>query len=199
MYLNIAAYTECTEVEGPGKRFVLWVQGCLKRCPGCCNPHMLALEPRWTVKCSEIIRLIQQAKENHSIEGVTFLGGEPMLQAKGLAQVAKTAHAQDLSIMIFTGYTLSELKRLNLNNAKELLGLTDVLVDGPYVESLREMRRNWAGSTNQRFHFLTKRYPHKIIYDSSFRHGVEFRIDDNGLEINGWPCSHNLSRRSCNV
>lgn len=186
--LNVAEWIECTEVEGPGRRFALWVQGCILQCPGCCNPHMFDFSPRKLVEADDVAGWIEQARSRSGIEGVTFLGGEPVLQARGLARVAQLIRPLGLSVMLFTGYRLEELPDMGLPGVEELLGLSDLVVDGPFVASRPEPVRNWVGSTNQRFHFLTARYRPGIEYDPRFSRGFEVRIDSSSdLNINGWP------------
>ena len=188
--LNVAARVECTEVEGPGKRFALWVQGCLKRCQNCCNPHMLEIVPRHVVDAEAVFSWVYNAHNQYDIEGVTFVGGEPMLQARGLAHIARQCQEVGLSVVIFTGYTIDELERLQVPGTSDLMANTDLLVDGPYLSQFPEIERNWAGSTNQRFHFLTDRYPPGIEYDPEFRHGLELRIGRcQQMSMNGWPAS----------
>ncbi len=191
--LNLANWIECTEVEGPGKRFALWVQGCNRHCPGCCNPHMLDFVPNRLVGTDGVCQWIDDSLKNNDIEGVTFLGGEPMLQAKGLSEVASWCSKRGLSIMTFTGYTLRELETAPLPSTSELLQFTDLLVDGPFIQEQPEIERNWAGSTNQRFHFLTDRYKKGIEYDPRFSHGFELRIKPDGsISSNGWPIAETL-------
>ncbi len=186
--LNLASCLDCTEVEGPGKRLALWVQGCLIRCPGCCNPHMFELAPRTLVESSKVAQRVERAAATHGIEGVTFLGGEPMLQARGLAALAATTQALGLTVMVFSGYRVEEIRRMALPGSAELLKHTDILVDGPYVADLPDHDRNWTGSTNQRFHFLSDRYPPGIEYDTAVGRGVELRIGlQSEMTLNGWP------------
>lgn len=186
--LNVADWIDSTSVEGPGQRFALWVQGCIQRCPQCCNPHFLRLEPRHIIDSSAVIRLVVEAEARRSIEGITFLGGEPMLQARGLADVARASRDIGLSVMVFTGYSLEGLLSMALPGVPELLAATDVLVDGPYMKERRELVRNWVGSENQRFHYMTQRYDARIETDPAFSRGVEFRIGTGGsIKLNGWP------------
>lgn len=188
MKLNLAHRIACTDVEGPGKRAALWVQGCAKRCPGCCNPGMLEIRPAALTFVDEVCQWLMEATEKYSLEGVTFLGGEPMLQAKGLAQVASFAQSMSLSVMVFTGYTGQELDRLNLPGTQELLEHTDVMVSGPYLAHRREARRNWVGSDNQQFHYLSRRYGPSIEDDPRYRPELEVRMElDGSLEVNGFP------------
>lgn len=161
-YLNIAAIVNKTSVEGPGKRTAIWVQGCLKRCRGCCNPGFLEIKPAQIMSVSELCHLIDENHGNYDIEGITILGGEPFLQASGLAEIAEHAQRQGLSVMIFTGYQFDEIKEEKFSGASKLIRNTDVLVDGVYDSKLQEKERNWVGSTNQQFHYISGRYDNRI-------------------------------------
>jgi anaerobic ribonucleoside-triphosphate reductase activating protein len=186
-FINLAGMVDVTEAEGPGLRAAIWVQGCLKRCPGCCNPHFLAIRPAQISTPSDIIERILHAKKKYHIEGITLLGGEPFLQAQGLAEVAESAQAAGLSVMVFTGYVLEELVHERFAAAERLLAATDVLVDGEYERDQSESQRNWVGSTNQRFHYLTNFYDNHIEAGSQTITN-EWRIDANGKIIdNGLP------------
>ncbi len=190
LLLNLAAWVGCSEVEGPGKRLVLWVQGCVRRCPGCCNPEMHPLVPRCLVDADEVLGWIREARTRDAIDGVTFVGGEPMLQAKGLAHVAGGCQAEGLSVMTFTGYTLEELEQLQLPGAAELIASSDIVVDGPYLQSLRDASRNWVGSSNRRFHFLTGRYRPGIELNPEHLREVEIRWGHGAaLDVNGDPAA----------
>ncbi|WP_299160005.1 4Fe-4S single cluster domain-containing protein [Accumulibacter sp.] len=196
-YLNVAARIPCTSVEGPGLRYALWVQGCDIDCPGCCNQELLPFVRRQVISSSEIILEIEQAREFHDIEGVTFLGGEPAYQAKGLAEIAALCQLQGLSVMMFTGFQLGQLRQRNLPGVEHLLSHTDIVVDGPFVVARRDTRRNWVGSENQRFHYLTQRYDALIETSTNGRHAVEVRIGLNDrLEINGFPLIDELQSTS---
>ena len=141
----MASRLPCTEAEGPGRRAALWVQGCNKRCRGCCNPAYLQLAERELVSASSVLDWLRNAHHAHDLEGVTFLGGEPMLQAQGLAFVAQGAQSLGLSVMVFSGYTKSELDVLRLPGADQLLRYTDVLVDGPFEAAVSNLKCNTAG------------------------------------------------------
>lgn len=187
-WLNLASRLPCTEAEGPGRRAALWVQGCNKRCRGCCNPAYLQLVERELVSASSVLEWLEREHHAHDLEGVTFLGGEPMLQAQGLTVVAQGAQSLGLSVMIFSGYTKNELDLMLLPGVDQLLRYTDVLVDGPYNENLPERNRRWAGSTNQQFHYLTARYNAQIESDGEVERVLEIRLQTDGaVFINGWP------------
>ena len=188
-WLNLASWIPCTEVEGPGKRAALWVQGCDKRCVGCCNPDFLKIVEREILRAEAMVDRLLEAKAQWGLEGVTFLGGEPFLQAQGLSVVAEGVSRAGLSVMVFTGYTMQELDELSLPGARELLNWTDVLIDGPYDYAKPDRRRNWVGSTNQRFNYLTKRYDALIEGADVQNREIEWRVRNDGrFVINGWPC-----------
>ncbi len=186
-YLNIATIRECTVSEGPGKRFVIWTQGCLKRCKGCCNPEMQELVKNTIVSTDGLIKKIKEAKDNMDIEGVTLLGGEPVLQAKGLIDISKWCKSNGLSVMLFTGYRYAELLDSDNFDIIELLKYIDILVDGEYVEELYDNTRSWIGSSNQNMYFLTDVY--KKYRDFFNNRKIEILIDEEILSINGWPFS----------
>ena len=170
-----------TEAEGPGRRFALWVQGCSIRCVGCCNPEMFAEDKGRGVDSAE---LAQQALETRGLEGVSILGGEPAEQADAVADFCERVRAGGLSVMLYSGYTLEQLR--SRPDSVRLLQAIDLLVDGRYEKSLPETKRRWLGSTNQVIHFLTRRYGPD---DSRFQaaNTVELRLTRDQLTINGWP------------
>lgn len=187
-WLNVASRLPCTEAEGPGRRAALWVQGCNKRCRGCCNPAYLPLVERELVSAASVLQWLENAHHAHDLEGVTFLGGEPMLQAQGLSAVAQGAQSLGLSVMVFSGYTKIELDALQLPGVDQLLRYTDVLVDGPYEVNLPEQNRRWAGSANQQFRYLTARYDERIESEGEVERVLEFRLrTDGSVFVNGWP------------
>ena len=186
-WLNVAKIIDVTQAEGPGLRTAIWVQGCLKRCVGCCNGQFLKIQPADVCDSQMIIEQIAQNQQQYGIEGVTFLGGEPFLQAEGLADVAQACHKMGLSVMVFSGYQLEELDDARFKGASQLLKVTDVLVDGEYQQALIENVRNWVGSTNQRFHYFTDFYD-VSIETRSLTVTNEWRIDAQGNILgNGLP------------
>ncbi|SHE91549.1 4Fe-4S single cluster domain-containing protein [Schwartzia succinivorans] len=185
-YLNLAAIRTCTEAEGPGKRFAIWSQGCLRRCPGCCNPHMQPMERKHLVKVDKLMELILKSKAEEDIEGVSFIGGEPVLQAEGFAELAQYCQKVGLSVLLFTGYYYEDLLAMEDDDIDRLLRNTDILVDGEFIESLRDQERDWVGSENQHVIFLSDRYNAGIEFEHGV-HNTEIRISDGGVGINGWP------------
>jgi anaerobic ribonucleoside-triphosphate reductase activating protein len=187
--LSVAQIVPATEAEGPGQRFALWFQGCPLRCPGCCNPEMLPFAGGTPMRLVDVVKLMQDAKRDHSIEGVTLLGGEPFAHASGAAAFAEAARALDLSVMIFSGYLLEDLRVSADKNVHALLSRTDILVDGPYLRALPESRRRWIGSSNQRVHFLSDRCspddPRWLLPNT-----LEIRLQGGELTVNGFPAAN---------
>lgn len=182
--LNVALIVGRTEAEGPGVRGALWVQGCTIRCPGCCNPEMLAVKDATWMTIEEAL-----AQLPADVEGVSFLGGEPSEQAAGLAVLARRVRERGQTVMVYSGRTLAELRAMP--DASKLLEHTDLLVDGRYEESLRTTTRRFIGSTNQQLHFLTDRYRADDARFAS-HNTVELRLTiaadgTKSITMNGWP------------
>jgi anaerobic ribonucleoside-triphosphate reductase activating protein len=184
--VQVAQIVTVTEAEGPGRRFALWLQGCPLRCPGCCNPEMLPFAGGRTMDLDEVLRAVDLAAVEEGIEGITLLGGEPMAQADSAAPLARLVQARGLSVMVFSGFTLEELRESRDSAVHELLAHTDILVDGPYRRDLPENRRRWIGSANQRVFFLSSRYraddPRWMLPNT-----LEIRLSGLELKINGFP------------
>lgn len=179
--LRIHRIVPRTRVEGPGVRFCIWVQGCHNRCPGCFAKD--TWDPgQGTVMAAEDVIALLRAEKN--LEGVTFLGGEPMEQAQALCKVAAAARADGLSVITFTGKEYEQLLAQKDPAVTELLSLTDLLIDGAFRKEEPEDVRPLVGSRNQRFLFLTGRYCQADI--DAIENAFEVRIDENGrVQING--------------
>ena len=183
---SVAHWTACTEAEGPGKRFALWFQGCPLRCPGCCNPEMLPFDGNHAIPVAELVRLAFEAQTEHGIEGITLLGGEPLAHAVAGAALARAVRPRGLTVMVFSGYTLEEAENLPDPAVAELIGLTDILVDGRYERDRPDTQRRWIGSTNQRIHFLTDRYRSDEPCWTK-KNTLEIRSVGGELVVNGFP------------
>jgi anaerobic ribonucleoside-triphosphate reductase activating protein len=183
--LSIAMTVPVTEAEGPGKRFALWFQGCPLRCPGCCNPEMLSFDGEHQKPLDEVMTEIAAAMPL-GIEGITLLGGEPTAHSSGASRLVRRVRELDLSVMVFTGFTLDELRARHDPHIDDLLTHTDILVDGRYERDLPDSTRRWIGSTNQRIHFLTDRYS---ADDSRWQESntLELRFVNGEIILNGFP------------
>jgi len=150
--LNVAQMIPHSAVNGPGERFVLWVQGCSLHCPGCWNPATWSSRPNQMIAPLDLAEVIVSTPR---IEGLTLTGGEPFEQAAELAPLAARVRGHGRSVMVFTGYELGEL----VTDAHQALMVScDILVTGRYRRAERSLGLAWRGSANQRIHFLTDRY-----------------------------------------
>ena len=134
-------------VDGPGFRFVIFVQGCPHHCHGCHNPESWSFDGGYDISVDEVF---EQIKERQGLRGVTFSGGEPFEQVPALLDLAKLVKGAGLTLMSYTGYKLDELESRHDPETDELLGMLDILVDGRYDEKLRNLTLIYCGSENQR-------------------------------------------------
>lgn len=146
-------HSACT-VLGPGRRFVVWVQGCGIGCRECVSPQWIPFEGGTPQPVSRLADRIL----GHDIDGLTLSGGEPFAQAEALGALVEAVRARrDLSVMSYTGYTIEHLRRHGTAAQRHLLSMLDILVDGPYLPH-RQASLRWRGSANQRLHLITDRH-----------------------------------------
>lgn len=177
LLLNVNRFIPITEVEGPGNRSCVWLQGCHIRCKGCFAKDLWDSKQHLLYTPDELINMIPP-----KTEGITILGGEPFEQAEGLSMLLELAWKKGLSTIVFTGYTYEYIQEKVSREYPSILSHIDVLIDGPYIESLRSFDMPLIGSTNQRFHFLTKRYSMTDFCKNRY----EIRVRKNGaVVING--------------
>ena len=191
--IDVYKIIKSTQVEGPGKRFCIWVQGCNKRCVGCWAKETWEFGVGEKYSVDDLYTQILSVKD---IEGVTFLGGEPFEQAQELAVLAKKIKALNLSIVCFTGYTIDEIKSKNNFAMNDLLAQVDLLIDGGFEQENFDLTRPWVGSLNQRYLFLTDFYSPEIL--AKYKNKIEARINKDGrLEINGMGDFQQIERKFC--
>ncbi|MBQ9016035.1 MAG: anaerobic ribonucleoside-triphosphate reductase activating protein [Firmicutes bacterium] len=147
--LRIAGIMRESIVDGPGIRFAIFCQGCPHRCPDCHNPETHDFNGGTQVSIQRILAAID---ENPLLKGVTFSGGEPTCQAEGFAALAKAVKARGMDITLFSGYTFEQLEERAKEEPAlaELLELTDLLIDGPFVKARKDLTLQFRGSSNQR-------------------------------------------------
>jgi anaerobic ribonucleoside-triphosphate reductase activating protein len=174
--VNIHAIERRSRANGPGSRFVLWFQGCSLGCPGCFNPgtHAPTSQDRRTVD----VLVDEILAQGQAIEGISLSGGEPFEQPDAaLALVSAVRARSELSILIFSGYTIEEIRAMPQGPA--ILAHIDVLVDGRY-EARQRLGRGLRGSANQRIHLLSERYG---VADVEATPEAEIRIDAQGRVV----------------
>ena len=134
-------------VDGPGFRYVIFVQGCPHHCHGCHNPESWAFDAGYDMTVNEVF---EDICGRPWLRGVTFSGGEPFEQVPALLDLAKNIKGAGLTLMSYSGYTLEELEARHDKDTDELLEMLDILVDGRYDERLRNLTLVYCGSENQR-------------------------------------------------
>ncbi|HYF82021.1 MAG TPA: anaerobic ribonucleoside-triphosphate reductase activating protein [Clostridia bacterium] len=147
MELRVAGIVKESVVDGPGFRYVIFAQGCTHGCKGCHNPDTHALDGGYAVDTDS---LIEDIKQSRYIDGVTFSGGEPLLQAEAFIHIAEKLKELNMNIVCYTGFTFEEIMQSKYESHIKLLRLTDMLIDGPYMEELKDLGLTYRGSKNQR-------------------------------------------------
>lgn len=181
MYLKINRIISTSTAEGPGNRFVIWVQGCPIRCLECANKDTWSFQGGEKIKVSEIIHRIHETK---NIDGITILGGEPFSQSKMLYHLIKKIMGNRLSVILFTGYTYGHIQKYGTYYQKKLLNSVDLLIDGHFIKEKQDFSRPLVGSLNQEFYFLTKKINQKEFF--KIKNKIEIFIEKNGIiKING--------------
>lgn len=147
--IRIAGVVRESIVDGPGLRFVVFCQGCPHDCKGCHNMATHDFSAGYDCDISKILEAIDQ---NPLLDGVTFSGGEPMCQPEAFLQLAREVKKRNLSIVTYTGYTYEELLKLSEENEsiEQLMSMIDLLIDGRFIESQRDLTLLFRGSANQR-------------------------------------------------
>ena len=145
--INVAGTINDSIVDGVGLRYVLFVQGCPRKCKGCHNQETQPFVDKTLMTPHEIM---EQIDANPLLDGVTFSGGEPMCQAKTLVPLAKMIKDKGLHLAVYTGFIFEELLENKIVGALDLLKYTDILIDGEFVENLRDYTLKFRGSSNQR-------------------------------------------------
>lgn len=166
--IRIAGYVDDSIVDGPGIRFTIFTQGCAHHCFNCHNPETWDFDKGKDVDIDE---LISKIKRNPLLQGITLSGGDPLYQVNACLELVKKVKElnADLDIIIYTGFTFEELA-INFkknNDLLSLLKLSDILIDGKYEDSLRDLTLRFRGSSNQRVINLKKTFlEEKIVLEN---------------------------------
>ncbi|OPY57689.1 MAG: Pyruvate formate-lyase 1-activating enzyme [Pelotomaculum sp. PtaU1.Bin035] len=167
MELRIAGIIRESVVDGPGLRFVVFVQGCRQGCLGCHNPDNQDLSGGTLVSTENLLKQIIAAK---LIKGVTFSGGEPFIQALPLAWLGREVKKLGLDVITYTGFTWEWLLSLSQEDqaVKELLLVSDYIVDGPFVLAERDPELPFRGSRNQRIIDVANSFKEGQVIEAGF-------------------------------
>ena len=144
---NIANIEFDCEIYGPGRRTVIWFQGCTLCCKGCWNESMHSVEPNELIGREDLLKTITDSK----CDGVTFLGGEPLQQPENLLWLMRKLKTKKTNVVLYTGYEEDEISASDVFS--EICRHADILISGRYVEKERNIFLKWRGSENQKVSF----------------------------------------------
>ena len=136
-------------VDGEGIRSVIWFQGCSHNCEGCHNPETHDFN-------GGVERPIEELKEEirnlEYQEGITFSGGDPIMQVDALLELAKCVKETGMNVWVYSGYTFEQILEMSKTKKeyRDVLDYIDVLVDGKFVLKLKSFEVQFRGSSNQR-------------------------------------------------
>lgn len=145
-----------TSVDGPGLRTAIYVAGCSHRCPGCHNPQSWDFEAGREMSVESILKEIEENDFD-----VTLTGGDPMYSAEEILPLVSGIKELGMDIWLYTGFRYEEI--VNNEKMSKLLPYLDVIVDGPFIESERDIRILFRGSRNQRLIDVKKSTPTEIV------------------------------------
>lgn len=156
--MNYASIRLMDISNGEGIRTSLFVSGCTNNCPNCFNSELrdFGYGKEYT---SDTEQLILNQLSKPYVAGLSILGGDPLCQdAEGemkLITLITKARNLNKNIWLWTGFTWEDKFKTNPKNWMEeldfgLLASCDVVVDGPYIDSLKNLKLQWRGSSNQR-------------------------------------------------
>lgn len=147
--MNILYIYKETISDGPGLRYAIYTAGCRHACVGCHN--MQSWDPRGgkPLTSAWLREMIQEIKANPLLDGITLSGGDPFYNPEELTELLRTLKTEaGLNIWCYTGYTIEEIAEdASLQAPLEYI---DVLVEGRFVEALKDPHLDWRGSSNQR-------------------------------------------------
>lgn len=168
---------ENEHLYGPGKRVLLFLQGCSIHCEGCVNRHLWDFGRGKNATSEEIISF---CRDNH-VEGITVHGGEPLDQSEGLYPIVKVLKKEHFTVILFTGYNKKELNA----NQRRIWNLSDIIVCGRFDLKKRDVYLQFRGSTNQRIICRKGKYKHYQVQDGATAAILTVSLDGT-LNIKGF-------------
>lgn len=154
MQICIMDILEQTMADGPGFRTSIYCAGCEHHCPGCHNPQSWDRKNGHWVDVQEILDVVKA----DDMSNVSFSGGDPFYQVEAFTELARRIKEEtSKTIWCWTGFTYEEI--LKDERLSMILPYIDVLVDGPFVQELRDTQLLFRGSSNQRIIYLNGAQP----------------------------------------
>lgn len=179
--IRLGSFQPRSFVAGPGHRAVIWVAGCLRRCPNCMKPDLFSFSAGHSVS---VRHLADQILGLAGLDGITLSGGEPFEQSEPLSLLCRFVKAEGLSVAVYTGYRLDALQS-DAARFGALLHEVDLLIDGEYRHGLSGPSL-WHGSANQRIYVLRD----GIVQDSITTQpvqDVQLEFSPQTLRLTGFP------------
>lgn len=149
MKLRVLDIIDGTIVDGPGLRTSIYLAGCRHACPGCHNPQSWDFNGGYDLTIRDILAHVDENGFN-----VTISGGDPLYQIDAVVALCRELKQRGINIWVYTGFKYEELfadKKMS-----RILKSADVLVDGPFINSMRDTSLRFRGSSNQRLIDLNK-------------------------------------------
>ena len=147
--------------DAPGICVSIWLQGCPHHCKGCFNPETWNFSGGKPFGINEMNSVLQGISANGILRNLCILGGEPLCEENlfitaYILRSVREQYGNSIEIYLWTGYTLQELKDRNSNAINGILEDLDYLIDGRFVEELKNPNLELRGSSNQTIHYLKK-------------------------------------------
>lgn len=181
--INLAGPMQVSEVNGPGTRLVIWVQGCTLNCPGCFNQEFLNHDARNVRNVVEFAEEILEILTKEKLEGITLTGGEPFEQASVCAHLLKAVKTAGYSTVVFTGYDLEELQAPPTD---ALLAEADILIAGRF-KGITEGTVTWYSNPNKQVHYLSQRYTRQLVETHQVESDVTVVDGNLDVAVTGFP------------
>ncbi|MDK2831232.1 4Fe-4S single cluster domain-containing protein [Methanolobus sp. WCC1] len=181
--LNVADVVVGSYVNGPGKRIVIWVQGCTIGCKGCFNTTLQPHVAKTLVDPEKFaLKIVKLCKDNNC-EGITLTGGEPFQQSYSLGILTKVVKENKISVVCFSGYTSKKLLNSNDKHVNSLLDNIDILIAGPFQMNVHYPNRTWFDDPDKELVFFTDTYDRN---GSFLTDNVEYIVDGEKIQLSGF-------------
>lgn len=138
-----------TTVDGPGFRTSIYLAGCSHHCKGCHNPQSWDENNGKEMSLEEIMEIVREEDFD-----VTLSGGDPLFNPQKAKLLINSLKADNRNVWIYTGYTIEEIE--NNRVLMDAISNADAIVEGPFIESLKDPDLLFRGSSNQRIIKLNK-------------------------------------------
>ncbi len=176
--MRVAACKQATRCFGNSLKFVLWLQGCPRACPGCMAPEWRAATGGQDLSVATLHDLIMASGG----EGLVVSGGEPLLQYAELCELLTGVRRKGRGVIVYTGFTEAEVQR----RFAQILSLADILIPEPYMVQQND-GGGLRGSSNQPVRFLTQRYVSETEYFNAGKRAIEVEVEADYMIICGVP------------